>query len=327
MDHEGPAHPGGAAADVMDVDQDAELAAAIHASYRSQTGAGNEETEDAMLAMALEQSRLEEEARQRRLAGGDDVSQGDDAIPDGMSPSALDGRSPVAGVGDAAVPVSAEGTVDDPADDSVSHVDHEANDAHLAAALEASYAAQTSAGMQASEDDLLMQAIQISQREEESRQRAALRDQQEQELQESVLMDQMREQEAQRQREEERQLASLEAQRLEEEAKQREAEQARVSADLAAKRARVPPEPAPDAPDRVVVGFRLPGGQRLRRAFCSSDSVGQVYDYLDIECQESLAGVNYRLVSTMPRREYNDRSQALADADLTGQCALLIELL
>lgn len=321
MDHEGPAHPGLAATDVMDVDQDAELAAAIHASYRSQTFSGNEETEDAMLAMALEQSRLEEEERQRRSAGGDDVARGEDAMPEGLSPLAPDGRSPVAGVGDAA------GTVEDPADESVSYVDHEANDAHLAAALEASYAAQTSAGMQASEDDLLMQAIQISQREEESRQRAALREQQEQELQESMLMDQMRELEEQRQRDEERQQASLEAQRLEEEAKQREAEKARVCADLAAKQARVPPEPAADAPDRVVVAFRLPGGQRLRRAFCSSNSVGQVYDYLDLECQESLTGVTYRLVSTMPRREYNDRSQALADADLSGQCALLIELL
>merc|ERR1719487_1518414 len=57
-------------------------------------------------------------------------------------------------------------------------------DPQLAAALEASYAAQTGAGQQANEDDLIQQAIAMSQREEEARQRQQLREQQENELQE-----------------------------------------------------------------------------------------------------------------------------------------------
>merc|ERR1712014_33692 len=41
------------------------------------------------------------------------------------------------------------------------------NDPHLAAVLEASYAAQTQAGMQESEEDLIRQAIQLSKQEDE----------------------------------------------------------------------------------------------------------------------------------------------------------------
>eukprot|EP00927_Polykrikos_kofoidii_P019880 TRINITY_DN19320_c0_g1_i1.p1 TRINITY_DN19320_c0_g1~~TRINITY_DN19320_c0_g1_i1.p1 ORF type:complete len:358 (+),score=94.84 TRINITY_DN19320_c0_g1_i1:108-1181(+) len=345
---------------------DAELAAAIEASYRAQTGAGMEGIEEEQLAQALELSRLEEEARQHGRAppppnvsvqarGGPPVATayatdeelaaalaGDfDGVGeiDGMPPGRFDhGRGIPASeglFGGAAVhgddfasdfvvepELSSEGP---PSGATRGAVGDETVDPHLAMALEASYAAQTESGMQASEDDLIAQAIQISQREEEARKRQRLRDEQEQELQESMLMDQMRENQAKMQKEEDERLEVLEEARLEEEIQRKKAEEARKQNEEVAKRNRVPPEPPSDEPGRVDVMIRLPDGQRLRRAFRGSDLVGQVYDYLDISGGEALAAQNYRLVQNMPRRAYEERDQDLASAGLKGQCALLVE--
>jgi len=174
--------------------------------------------------------------------------------------------------------------------------------------------------MVTNEEDLLQQALRMSQMEEESRQRAALREQQEVELQESILMDQMREQEEKRRRVEEEERRAMEASKAAEDERRKQEEQE-------AKRARVPPEPPAGEPGRVDLQIRTPEGKRLRRAFRGTELVGQVYDYVDVEgvLGESLAGQAYRLVSTMPRREYEDRQQSLSAAGLQGQCALLIE--
>merc|ERR1712066_1032166 len=76
-------------------------------------------------------------------------------------------------------------------------------DAQFARALEASWNDQTTAGREASEEEMMMRALQMSQAQEEARQRQELRDQQEAELAESEFMDQQREQEANRVRAEE----------------------------------------------------------------------------------------------------------------------------
>jgi hypothetical protein len=196
----------------------------------------------------------------------------------------------------------------------------------LALAIEASYAAQTEAGQQMNDDDLLQQALQMSKTEEESRQRQELRSSQEQELQESILMDQMREQEEKRRRLEEQQLEALEAQRREEELrKQGELEEAKKR-DVEQKRARIPEEPT-NGESKVDIMIRLPDGKRMRRAFRTANTVGQVYDFIDIEGGEAVAPLvdRYRLVTTMPRQAYEDRNCTLAEAGLQGQCAMLVE--
>uniref|UniRef100_A0A7S4V102 UBX domain-containing protein n=1 Tax=Alexandrium monilatum TaxID=311494 RepID=A0A7S4V102_9DINO len=351
---------------------DPELAAAIEASYRTQTQADVEQSEDQMLAQAMHLSRLEEEERRRRQgedgAGMDgDVHMGGDvymgggssggfsSIPSG-SPYAAGSASSAAGsasssatgpsflqpprtrVGgqrgrfdedeegsDAAVAGgSSRGSSREPGSPrlhGMPKLDEEMDDPHLAAAIEASYAAQTELGMESNEEDMIQQALRISQMEEESRQRSALKEQQEAELQESLLMDQMREQEEKRRRVEEEEIRALEASRAEEEERRRKVEQEE-------KRARVPPEPAAGEPGRVDLQIRTPEGKRVRRAFRGTDTVGQVYDYIDVEgvLGEAFLGKRYRLVSTMPRREYEDRVQSLQDAGLSGQCALLMEL-
>lgn len=344
---------------------DPELAAAIEASYRSQSQFGVEQSEDQMLAQAMHLSRLEEmqAAASAGATSAGAASAGastDRAVPAmpqyaaGSSSSAASSSATAAaqlqppgarlrtnwagprsgginedGEGsDAAVAGgSSRGSSREPGSPrSRAHMprgvgDEEAEDAQLAAAIEASYAAQTEHGMVTSEEDMIQQALRLSQMEEESRQRAALKEQQEVELQESILMDQLREQEEKRRKVEEEELRALEANRAAEEERRKKAEQE-------AKRARVPPEPPAGEPGRVDLQIRTPEGKRVRRAFRSTDTVGQVYDYIDVEdvLGDSLGGKAYRFVSTMPRREYKDRSLSLQDAGLQGQCALLIEV-
>eukprot|EP00439_Symbiodinium_sp_Y106_P029181 s6719_g3.t1 len=183
-------------------------------------------------------------------------------------------------------------------------------DREMAAAIEASYAALTEEARYSDEEDMLRRAMEMSRQEEERRQN-----------QESILMDQMREQEEKRRRiqEEEQQKAIVasqlaESQRQEEEARRR---QARAAA--------LPPEPAADEPDRVDLQIRVLDGKRVRRRFLASHTLGQVYDFLDVEGHLGDSPEACVLISTMPRKQYEDRMQTLADAGLQGQCALILE--
>lgn len=93
---------------------------------------------------------------------------------------------------------------------------------------------------------------------------------------------------------------------------------------------RFPPEPAADEPGRVDLQIRTLDGRHLRRSFCGTDLLGQVYDYIDV----SGSGVGdgdavkaYHLVSATPRLQYEDRDQSLSAAGLQGECELIIELI
>jgi len=198
-------------------------------------------------------------------------------------------------------------------------------DARLAAAIEASFHAQTHAGREASEEELIAEAMRISQREEDSRQRQSLREQQEAELAESILMDQMREEQAREMRAEEERLARQRSLDVKQAAAERAEQAAQEQAELEAKRARLPEEPAKGDKERVDLLFRLPSGQRLTHAFRSSETVGLLYDYVD---SQQIAGViagKYHLVSTMPRKVFEDRSCTLTEASIQRNHAFVVE--
>jgi len=181
------------------------------------------------------------------------------------------------------------------------------------------------AGGNVSEEDLIQQALKASQQEEDNRQRSSLREQQEMELRESILMDQMREQ---TQREEQQQIAEVQAveekQKAEDERKCAKEEQ-RVAQELEAKKSALPSEPAADEPGRLALMLRLPGGKRLQRAFRNGETIGVVYDYLDVTVAE-ISGQKYHLVSTHPRKVFQDRQQTLTDAGIGNQFVLMVEL-
>lgn len=198
-------------------------------------------------------------------------------------------------------------------------------DAQLAAAIEASYSVQTVAGQEATEEEMMMKALQMSQAEEDSRQRKLLREQQEAELAESMLIDQHREQEQKRQHAAEEEVRKIaEQSRLEEEHLRQEAEQ-RVAAELQSKRARLPEEPEIGEPGRLQLMIRLPDGKRLKRCFRSSELVSVLYDFVDLQYQE-LAGQRYHIVSNMPRKAYDDQRLTLAESGIQNQFALMVEI-
>jgi len=198
----------------------------------------------------------------------------------------------------------------------------------LAAAFAASYA-----GRAPTEDEMLMQAMRESQEAEERLQRQALRDEQEAELQESILMDQMRAAEAeQKRREEEDAKKALRAEEAERESqKRREQDEAAAlkschEADVKTKLARLPAEPPADDADRFQLVLRLPSGKRLQRAFRSSETVGFIYDFVDVQSLEELYGKQYRLISNMPKTVYEDRSTTISGAGIKNQFVLMVEV-
>jgi len=198
-------------------------------------------------------------------------------------------------------------------------------DPELAAAIAASYAP--------TEDEMLMRAIRESQEAEDRLQRQALRDEQEAELQESILMDQMRAAEAERKRQEQEDAEkALRAEEAEREAqKQREQDEAAAlrschEADVKAKLARLPAEPPVGDADRFQLVLRLPSGKRLQRAFRSSETVGSIYDFVDVQSLEELYGKEYCLISNMPKTVYEDRSATISGAGIKNQFVLMVEL-
>lgn len=187
------------------------------------------------------------------------------------------------------------------------------------------------------EAELLAAAVRKSQMQEEALERQRLREEQEAEYEESLRIDRQREAEKALRLKEEEEQRQREA--AEEEARKREAEQLRAEAEEAERvrkekadavaldaREKLSPEPGAGDPNRVQVLVRTPQGARLKRAFLSSDPIGQVYHYINAEGGEALAGSEYRLVSAMPRAVYEDREATLEAAGLKGQCALLVEI-
>jgi len=306
----------------MDDMDDPELAAAIEASYNMSGVQLPGADEDELLAQAIAMSRLDEARRGASSSCAPEVSEvtgrsrvlpsgGQSAMDhDRMSDIAVAGGSEVASSRDLGSP----------------RHDEEMQDRDLARAIEASYASQTDSGQLADEADLVAQALRISKMEDESRARVSLREQQEQELEESLLMDQMRAQEEKRRRLEEQEEHVLQASSQEEAARKLMEEERRKAQEQAVKRARVPPEPPADDSSRVDLMIRFPSGSRMRRAFRATNSLSQVFDYIDVDGDESLASQSYRLVCTMPRCVFERDEKTLSEAGLKGQCALLVEL-
>lgn len=177
------------------------------------------------------------------------------------------------------------------------------------------------AGSNVTDDDLIQQAIRASQQEEEARQRQELRQQQEMELAESILMDNMR---AQQEREGQ-EAAAVAAKHAEEQRTHALAQEQKQQAELETRRASLPCEPAASEPGRVALVLRLPDGSRLQRSFRGTEAISVVYDFIDVT-YDKLSGRGYRLVSTHPRKAYEDRNQTLAEAGIQNQFVLMVEM-
>lgn len=215
-------------------------------------------------------------------------------------------------------------------------------DAAIAAAIAASYGTGgTGGGL--SEEELVAQAIRNERLQEESRQRAMLREEQENEYEESLRIDQQRELEKAQKRKEEEEEARRVAAEEEAHRERAETEAAEAAEVEAAKKQKIQGiieeakkqlsvEPGKEAEGIVQVMIRMPHGRRVQRAFLTSDVVAQLYHFANVEGGEvedehALAGLLYRLVSSMPRRVYEDRDATLEAEGIKGKCALLVEVL
>lgn len=143
----------------------------------------------------------------------------------------------------------------------------------------------------------------------------AIVQQQEAAYQASLRADQEKDRIAREAREHERQLAIAEEQKLE--ARLREREQKRR--DLSS-------EPDSSLPNVAKVSIKLPNSERLIRAFHESETVGTIYDFVDShELNPLPPTASFVLVSSYPRKEYRDRTCTLAQANIKGTVALLVE--
>jgi UBX domain/Thioredoxin-like/UBA-like domain len=97
---------------------------------------------------------------------------------------------------------------------------------------------------------------------------------------------------------------------------------------LAAKRARVaPPPPDHCGQPTTELMIRLPSGKRLQRRFLASNTIGDVYDFVDVESGNELGEDAYNLVVPFPRTNFFDRSMTLTDAQLSKKAVLVVNLL
>lgn len=141
----------------------------------------------------------------------------------------------------------------------------------------------------------------------------SLRAQQDNEFEESLALDRAKELSQQ-----------AEADRM-----KREAEEAARKAQTVAevremKRRRVPAVPGPDCTERITeLAIRLPTGGRLQRKFRASDTIGDVYDYVESEVDQ-LASGNFELLQPYPRKRFTDR--ALPLEELAPKAALVVHL-
>lgn len=178
-----------------------------------------------------------------------------------------------------------------------------------------------------SEEQLAIQARQREKNAEEARQRARLRDEQEDEYAESLRVDKEREEAKQKKLQEEEEARQKELDAAAEVAAAEDARKAQATSLIEEARGLLTAEPPADTASRVQVALKTPDGKRLKRAFVSTDLIAQLYYYALVEVGETLAETDFRIVTSMPRCVYEDRSLSLEDAGIKGQCALLVEVI
>lgn len=115
-----------------------------------------------------------------------------------------------------------------------------------------------------------------------------------------------------------------EALRKEQEAKAEERRAREIAMTRKMKRLRVPPVPPPDCKEKITeLAIRLPTGVRLQRRFLASDTIGNVYDFIQSEVEE-LVKVDFELMTTYPRKSFTDREMSLEE--LAPKAMLVVHL-
>lgn len=147
-----------------------------------------------------------------------------------------------------------------------------------------------------------------------------IRQEQDLAFQESLRADQEKEEKA---REEERRMQEEERRRLEEERRIREEAERKanfVRSELEKKRKRLPPEPR-EGERACTVIVRLPDGSRFTRKFRFSDTVRNIYDFVDVNEPPGVEPGSYDLTS-YPKDVHPEGDTTIEEAKLGSQALL-----
>jgi len=143
---------------------------------------------------------------------------------------------------------------------------------------------------------------------------------------ESLQADQEKDERAQ---EEERRRKEEEQRIIDEERRLREEQESvtnRRRNELERKRTRLSTEPREGEPNTCDLAIRLPDGSRLKRRFYLSDTLRDIYDYVDICEPAGLEIGSYDLVSNYPRKAYVESDATIESTGLGTQALLFIQV-
>jgi FAS-associated factor 2 len=86
------------------------------------------------------------------------------------------------------------------------------------------------------------------------------------------------------------------------------------------------PEPPATESGLTKLSLRLPSGERLIRRFRTSDTVKNLYDFVETRDLTPLPiESDFVLVNTFPRKIYKDMSQTLQESGLAPNASLIVE--
>ncbi|KAI8913963.1 hypothetical protein DFJ77DRAFT_55584 [Powellomyces hirtus] len=101
---------------------------------------------------------------------------------------------------------------------------------------------------------------------------------------------------------------------------------ARKKARIAQLVADLPPEPPASTPNTTYLSIRLPGGSRALRRFHETDTVRQLYEFVETrELDPIPINRDFVVVGVFPRKEFNEPEKTLKEVELCPSATLHVE--
>jgi type I site-specific restriction-modification system R (restriction) subunit len=89
----------------------------------------------------------------------------------------------------------------------------------------------------------------------------------------------------------------------------------------------LPPEPSINDANTTHVVVRMPNGDRIERRFLSTDKIQLLKDFIDSKSIDFDLPDQYQIVSTYPKKTFNELGKTFSDYNLTGRILVAVEIL
>lgn len=93
---------------------------------------------------------------------------------------------------------------------------------------------------------------------------------------------------------------------------------------LRERQTKLKPEPAPGAPGVVLIQVNCPSGNKTRRRFLKTDTIGEVMEFV-YAFDSTVKRTGFELLQTIPRKVYANVGQTLAEAGIAGRANLYVK--